>query len=59
MDLIKLDHENVQKAKDYLASIGKLEEYNLKKVDAAQWSSIILFANQQIVAQNTNQNNQQ
>ena len=57
MDLIKLDVDNVQQATDYLASIGKLQEYQNKKVEPSQWSSLILFANQQIAIQNANQNN--
>ena len=57
MDLIKLDVDNVQQATDYLASIGKLQEYQNKKIEPSQWSSLILFANQQIAIQNANQNN--
>jgi len=56
MDLIKLNIDNVDTATKYLASIGKLQEFQNKKVDASQWSAIILFANQQI--QNANQNQQ-
>jgi len=56
MDLIKIDANNIKAAEDYLASIGKLQEFNNKKVEAAQWSAIILFANQQIAAQNQQQN---
>ena len=58
MDLIKLDVDNVQQATDYLASIGKLQEYQNKKIEPSQLSSLILFANQQIAIQNANQNNQ-
>lgn len=57
MELIKIDVDNVQQATDYLASIGKLQEFNDKKVEPSQWSAIILFANQQIQIQNQ-QNNQ-
>lgn len=53
MDLIKIDVNNIQQATDYLASIGKLQEFNEKKIEASQWSAIILFANQKI--QNANQ----
>ncbi len=58
MDLIKIDVDNIQQATDYLASIGKLQEYQDKKIEPSQWSSLILFANQQIAIQNANQNNQ-
>ena len=58
MDLIKLDIDNIQQATDYLASIGKLKEFQDKKIEPSQWSSLILFANQQIAIQNANQNNQ-
>lgn len=58
MELIKLDIDNIQQATDYLASIGKLQEYQDKKIEPSQWSSLILFANQQIAIQNANQNNQ-
>lgn len=57
MDLIPLTTENIQTATDYLASIGKLQEFNEKKIEASQWSAIILFANQQIQIQNANQQN--
>lgn len=56
MDLIKLTPENVKQARDYLASIGKLQEFENKKIEASQWSAIILFANQYITTQNQNQN---
>jgi len=58
MELIKLDIDNIQQATDYLASIGKLQEYQDKKIEPSQWSSLILFANQQIAIKNANQNNQ-
>ena len=58
MELIKLDIDNIQQATDCLASIGKLQEYQDKKIEPSQWSSLILFANQQIAIQNANQNNQ-
>ena len=56
MDLIPINVSNIEKAQQYLASIGKMQEFNDKKIEASQWSSIILFANQQIVAQNQQQN---
>lgn len=58
MDLIKIDVDNVQAATDYLASIGKLQEFQDKKVEPSQWSAVILFANQYIAIQNQQQNNQ-
>ena len=57
MNLIPLNIDNVQQATDYLASIGKLQEFNEKKIEASQWSAVILFANQQIQIQNANQQN--
>lgn len=57
MDLIKIEVDNIQQATDYLASIGKLQEFNDKKVEPSQWSAIILFANQQIAIQNQQNNN--
>lgn len=57
MDLIEINPDNIQKAKEYLASIGKMEEYTRKNIEASQWSSLILFANQQIQEQNRNQQN--
>ena len=58
MDLIKIDADNIQTATKYLESIGKLKEFQDKKIEPSQWSSLILFANQQIAIQNANQNNQ-
>ena len=57
MNLIPLNIDNVQQATDYLASIGGLQEFNEKKIEASQWSAVILFANQQIQIQNANQQN--
>jgi len=57
MELLTINIDNVQTATDYLASIGKLQEFRDKKIEPSQWSAIILFANQQIQIQNANQNN--
>lgn len=57
MDLIKIDTDNISVAKNYLASQGRLQEFENKKVDASQWSAVILFANQVISQQNSQQNN--
>lgn len=57
MDLIKIDDNNIKVATDYLASIGKLQEFQNKKIEASQWSAIILYANQYIATQNQQQNN--
>ena len=43
MNLIPLNIDNVQQATDYLASIGKLQEFNEKKIEASQWSAVILI----------------
>lgn len=59
MNLITIHHDNINKATEYLSSIGKMEEYTKKNIDAAQWSSLIIFANQQIQEQNRNQQNNQ
>lgn len=56
MDLIKIEVDNIQQATDYLASIGKLKEFQDKKVEPSQWSAVILFANQQIQIQNQQNN---
>lgn len=56
MELIKLNVDNVGAATNYLASIGKLQEFKDKKVEPANWSAIILFANQYIATQNQNTN---
>jgi len=56
MELIKINPDNIKSATDYLASIGKLQEFQNKKTEASQWSAIILYANQYIATQN--QNNQ-
>ncbi len=52
MQPFELIPENIPKAEQYLASIGKLQEFRDKKIDPSQWSAIIIFANQQM------QNNQ-
>lgn len=57
MQPFELIPENIPKAEQYLASIGKLQEFNEKKIEASQWSAVILFANQQIQIQNANQQN--
>lgn len=56
MELLPINIDSVSKATDYLASIGKLKEFQNKKIEASQWSAVILFANQQIETQNLNQN---
>lgn len=56
MELIKLNIDNVDTAINYLASIGKLQEFQNKKVEPANWSAVIIFANQQIQIKNANQN---
>lgn len=56
MELLPINIDNVQAATDYLASIGKLQEFNDKKVEPAQWGAVILYANQYIATQNQQQN---
>lgn len=61
MELIPLTPDNIPKAEQYLNSIGKLQEFRDKKIEPAQWSAIIIFANQLIQnngGANTNPNNQ-
>lgn len=57
MELFELSVDNIPKAQKYLMSIGKMKEFEEKKVEASQWSAVILFANQQIQIQNANQQN--
>lgn len=56
MQPLELKVENIQKAREYLESIGMLSEFNKRGIDPSQWVSVIQFANQQINARN--QNNQ-
>ncbi len=53
MQPFELTIDNVPKAEQYLISINKLQEFRDKKVDAANWSAIILFANEQILSSTT------
>jgi hypothetical protein len=59
MELIELNPDNISKAETYLASIGKLQEFQDKRIEPAHWGAIIQFANQQIATQNLTQNNNQ
>lgn len=54
MDLIEIDISNRDKALNYLASVGKAQEFNDKGIDPHQWAAPILFANQIIIQQNQN-----
>ena len=52
MELIEINHDNIPKAKEYLSSIGKLQEFENKKIEPSQWSAVIQFANQEILESN-------
>lgn len=52
MEQLSLTIENTEKAKQYLTSIGKLSEFENKRIEAAHWYAVIQFANQQIIEQN-------
>ena len=57
MELIKIDLKNIKKAQDYLASIGKLEEFNQKGI-VQDWSAVIRFSNRFIYESNNNNKNE-
>lgn len=56
MDLIEIKFENIKKAREYLSSIGRLNEFDLKGIPLSQWATVIQFANQIIKEKNNSSN---
>lgn len=52
MTPLTLDIGNVSKAKEYLSSIGRQQEFNDKNIDAAHWYAVIQFANRCLADEN-------